>query len=35
VTVPIAGIRLQPLHDWIEESYRIIAPKRLIGLLDG
>jgi predicted DNA-binding protein (MmcQ/YjbR family) len=29
VTVPIAGIRLQLLQDWIEESYRMIAPKRL------
>ena len=22
------------LHDWIDESYRLVAPKRLVGELD-
>ena len=35
VTVPIAGIPLDLLREWIEESYRIVAPKRLVTVLDG
>jgi predicted DNA-binding protein (MmcQ/YjbR family) len=31
------GVGLPPigvLHDWIEESYRAVAPKKLVALLD-
>jgi predicted DNA-binding protein (MmcQ/YjbR family) len=35
VTVPIAGVPLDVARDWIEESYRIVAPKRLVAQLDG
>ncbi len=37
VTVPLRaeGVDLQLLRDWIEESYRIVAPKRLVAELDG
>ena len=33
VTVPVRapGVDLQLLRDWIEESYRIVAPKRLVA----
>lgn len=36
VTVPLAadGIDLDLLRDWVEESYRIVAPERLVGELD-
>jgi len=36
VTVPLRapGIDLQLLRDWVEESYRIVAPKRLVAALD-
>ena len=36
VTVPLRapGVDLQLLRDWIEESYRIVAPKRLVAKLD-
>jgi predicted DNA-binding protein (MmcQ/YjbR family) len=34
VTVPVAGVTLDLLRDWVEESYRIVAPKRLVALLD-
>jgi predicted DNA-binding protein (MmcQ/YjbR family) len=36
VNVPLEaeGVTLELLHDWIEESYRIVAPKRLIAELD-
>ncbi|MGH3072221.1 MAG: MmcQ/YjbR family DNA-binding protein [Gaiellaceae bacterium] len=34
VTVPVAGIAEDVLCDWIEESYRIVAPKRLVAALD-
>ena len=36
VTVPLAadGVDLELLRDWIEESYRIVAPKRLVATLD-
>jgi predicted DNA-binding protein (MmcQ/YjbR family) len=36
VTVPLRapGVTLDLLRDWIEESYRIVAPKRLVGELD-
>ena len=36
VTVPLRapGLTLDLLRDWIEESYRIVAPKRLVAALD-
>jgi predicted DNA-binding protein (MmcQ/YjbR family) len=34
VTVPIAGVATDVLQDWIEESYRLVAPKRLVAALD-
>ena len=37
VTVPLEadGVDATVLRDWIEESYRIVAPKRLVTELDG
>jgi len=37
VTVPLAaeGIDTALLREWIEESYRIVAPKKLVAGLDG
>jgi predicted DNA-binding protein (MmcQ/YjbR family) len=37
VTVPYraGGVSLPVLRDWVEESYRIRAPKRLLAVLDG
>jgi predicted DNA-binding protein (MmcQ/YjbR family) len=35
VTIPIASGELDVLRDFIEESYRIVAPKRLVTELDG
>jgi predicted DNA-binding protein (MmcQ/YjbR family) len=37
VSVPLTGSSLPPvevLTDWVEESYRIVAPKRLVAELD-
>ena len=36
VTVPLRapGVSFDVLRDWIEESYRIVAPKRLVAQLD-
>ena len=34
VTVPVAGLPPATLRDWVEESYRIVAPKRLVAELD-
>src|SRR5262249_58255034 len=34
VTVPVVGVALDVVCDWVEESYRIDAPKRLVALLD-
>lgn len=36
MTVPLRadGVTLDLLRDWVEESYRIIAPKRLVAELD-
>jgi predicted DNA-binding protein (MmcQ/YjbR family) len=36
VTVPLAadGVTAELLRDWVEESYRIVAPKRLVAELD-
>jgi predicted DNA-binding protein (MmcQ/YjbR family) len=36
VTVPLRarGITMPVLRDWVEESYRIVAPKRLVAELD-
>jgi predicted DNA-binding protein (MmcQ/YjbR family) len=37
VTVPLRapGVGIQLLRDWVEESYRIVAPKRLVAALDA
>jgi predicted DNA-binding protein (MmcQ/YjbR family) len=35
VNVPLEGAGEAVLRDWIEESYRIVAPKRLVAELDG
>ncbi|MFD8073824.1 MmcQ/YjbR family DNA-binding protein [Streptomyces sp. NBC_00510] len=37
VTVPLTGEApaAEVLCDWVEESYRVVAPKRLIAELDG
>jgi predicted DNA-binding protein (MmcQ/YjbR family) len=38
VTVPIKGAGAPPLdllREWIEESYRAVAPKRLVARLDS
>ncbi|MPZ92379.1 MAG: MmcQ/YjbR family DNA-binding protein [Actinobacteria bacterium] len=37
VTIPFADMTPPPdvLRDWVEESYRIVAPKRLVVELDG
>jgi predicted DNA-binding protein (MmcQ/YjbR family) len=36
VTVPLRadGVNVALLRDWVEESYRIVAPKRLVAALD-
>ena len=36
VTVPVRapGLSLDVLRDWVEESYRIVAPKGLVAELD-
>jgi predicted DNA-binding protein (MmcQ/YjbR family) len=37
VTVPLSG-DIPPVEvfvDWVEESYRLVAPKRLVALLDA
>jgi len=36
VTVPLRapGVSLDVLRDWVEESYRIVAPRRLVADLD-
>jgi predicted DNA-binding protein (MmcQ/YjbR family) len=37
VTVPLSadGVDSALLRDWIEESYRIVAPKRLVAAIDA
>ena len=37
VTVPLGaeGVTVDLLRDWIEESYRIVAPQQLVAELDG
>jgi predicted DNA-binding protein (MmcQ/YjbR family) len=35
VTVPVAGVASATLREWVEESYRIVAPKRLVAELDS
>ena len=35
VTVPVVGLQLQVLRDWVEESYRLVAPKRVVAELDA
>jgi predicted DNA-binding protein (MmcQ/YjbR family) len=36
VTLPLDadGVTVDLLRDWVEESYRIVAPKRLVAELD-
>lgn len=34
VTVPYPRLPLDVARDWIEESYRIVAPKRLVAQFD-
>lgn len=37
VTVPLRapGVTIDLLRDWVEESYRLVAPKRLVAGLDA
>jgi predicted DNA-binding protein (MmcQ/YjbR family) len=37
VTLPLEaeGVDLDLLRDWVEESYRIVAPRRLVAALDA
>ncbi len=35
VTVPVSALDHETLCDWVEESYRIVAPKRLVVELDA
>lgn len=35
VTVPVSDVSAAALRDWVEESYRIVAPKRLVAELDA
>ncbi|MFO7572524.1 MAG: MmcQ/YjbR family DNA-binding protein [Gaiellaceae bacterium] len=36
VTVPLAaGVDPDVVRDWVEESYRIVAPKQLVAVLDA
>ena len=37
VTVPLRapGVTLAVLRDWVEESYRIVAPRKLVEALDS
>ena len=35
VTVPVSGLPAATLRDWVEESYRVVAPKRLVAELDA
>jgi predicted DNA-binding protein (MmcQ/YjbR family) len=37
VTVPVRaeGLTIALLREWVEESYRIVAPKRLVAELDA
>ena len=34
ITVPIAAVETDLLVDWVEESYRNVAPKKLVAELD-
>jgi hypothetical protein len=35
LTIPLPVADLDLLFDWVDESYRLIAPKRLVRLLDA
>jgi predicted DNA-binding protein (MmcQ/YjbR family) len=37
VTLPLGapGVDVELVRDWVEESYRIVAPKSLVAELDG
>jgi predicted DNA-binding protein (MmcQ/YjbR family) len=34
VTLPLKAVDAELLSDWVEESYRNVAPKKLIAELD-
>ncbi|MCP9485774.1 MAG: MmcQ/YjbR family DNA-binding protein [Gaiellaceae bacterium MAG52_C11] len=34
VTVPVVELPVDVLRDWIEESYRLVAPKRIVAAMD-
>jgi len=33
MTVPVSGLQLEVLRDWVEESYRLVAPTRIVAEL--
>lgn len=35
LTIPLAGADIRFLRDWVEESYRIVAPKKILAELDA
>ena len=35
VTVPVAHLSVDVLRDWVEESYRLVAPKRVVAALEA
>lgn len=35
LTVPLADADLRLVRDWVEESYRIVAPKKILAELDA
>lgn len=35
LTIPLAGADLRLVRDWIDESYRIVAPKKIVAELDA
>lgn len=34
VVIPLAGVQPDQLREWLTESYRLVAPKSLVKLLD-
>lgn len=35
LTVPLAGTDLGLVRDWVDESFRLVAPKKVIAELDA
>jgi hypothetical protein len=35
LTIPLAGADLRLVRDWIDESYRVVAPKWIVAELDA